>query len=112
MINIDCFDEFPDENEFSFALLPGLIIGWFSLVSDILTVIGCIVSIVLLSIYSCEDIKKVIESSGETAVDSQSFDEVCSVGKGSKNSLHGIRSSGVAKRFFFQSWWLYWWSWL
>lgn len=68
-----------------FLLFSGLIVGWFSLVSDVVAILGCLFSIILLSIYSCEDLKKLVENNGEAMVDSKQFDEVCSIGKGGKN---------------------------
>lgn len=90
-------------NQILGVLFVGLIIGWFSLVSDILTIVGCLFSIIFLSIYTCDDLRNLLVDSRETMNHPGNFNEVCQPLKGGKSVITFTIQLRVTKTcsFFF-----------
>jgi len=58
----------------------GLVIGWFSLVGYVMSIVFSIIGFAVLCIYDCDDLIKILKEKGES-VENQ-FEEACSMGRG------------------------------
>ena len=56
-----------------------------SLIQNILASILCLITIILMSVYSCEDLKQLLEKEGRMDDSSNNFDEACKAFKGGKS---------------------------
>lgn len=67
-----------------FLFFAGQIIGWFNAVGDFCGFIFCVIALVLLNIYSCEDLKEFLKDDEEGDMDEEDVAFICSFGRGSK----------------------------
>jgi len=61
----------------------GYVIGWISFIQNILAIVGCVIGLILMSIFTCAELKEMLEKDTEVTEDPENnFIKVCGIFKG------------------------------